>query len=170
MFYVLILHLYFHVAKGIYVRKNTRKPGYHQSGTCKQQSASGVEVQEKRKDLGEHKTERSLSTEKPAHSHFVKKSLKPMPHVNNIPRKFDKGGQSSIQASVLIEQLTNEKYECMVCCEVIKCSKAVWFCSSCYHIFHLFCIRKWARSPSALVEGKKYLFCMYCTIENRGFF
>ena len=63
-------------------------------------------------------------------------------------------GQSSLQASVLMEQLTEEKYECMVCCEVIRCSKAVWSCSNCFHIFHLYCIKKWARSPAAAIEGK----------------
>ena len=63
-------------------------------------------------------------------------------------------GQSSVQAGVLIEQLTDEKYECMVCCEVIRCSKAVWSCSNCFHIFHLYCIKRWARSPTAAIEGK----------------
>ena len=70
-------------------------------------------------------------------------------------------GQSSVQASVLIEQLTDEKYECMVCCEVIRCSKAVWNCSNCFHIFHLYCIKKWARSPTAAVEGKSQ-FDVFC--------
>ena len=65
-----------------------------------------------------------------------------------------KQGQSSVQAGVLIDQLTDEKYECMVCCEVIRCAKAVWSCSNCFHIFHLYCIKRWARSPAAAIEGK----------------
>ncbi len=64
-------------------------------------------------------------------------------------------GQSSVQASVLIEQLSDEKYECMVCCEVVRCSKAVWSCSNCFHIFHLYCIKRWARSPAAAIEGER---------------
>ena len=64
-------------------------------------------------------------------------------------------GLSSVQAGVLIEQLTDEKYECMVCCEVIKCAKAVWSCSNCFHIFHLYCIKRWARSPAAAIEGER---------------
>ncbi|PFX24867.1 Transcriptional repressor NF-X1 [Stylophora pistillata] len=60
----------------------------------------------------------------------------------------------SSQASVLIEQLRNETYECMVCCERIRCSAAVWSCCSCYHLFHLGCVRKWAKSSVAtLPEG-----------------
>lgn len=52
----------------------------------------------------------------------------------------------SSQASVLIEQLRNETYECMVCCERIRCSAAVWSCHNCHHLFHLGCVRKWAKS------------------------
>ncbi|CAB4018422.1 transcriptional repressor NF-X1-like [Paramuricea clavata] len=67
-------------------------------------------------------------------------------------------GQSSVQASVLIEQLTDEKYECMVCCEVIRCAKGVWSCSNCFHIFHLYCIKRWARSPTSAIEGERNVF------------
>lgn len=56
----------------------------------------------------------------------------------------------SSQASVLIEQLRNETYECMVCCERIRCSAAVWNCCSCYHLFHMGCVRKWAKSSVAI--------------------
>lgn len=61
----------------------------------------------------------------------------------------------SIQASVLTEQLLNESYECMVCCDKIRCHASVWNCTNCYHVFHLRCIRKWANSPAALIEGRK---------------
>ena len=59
----------------------------------------------------------------------------------------------SSQASSLIEQLRNEAYECMVCCEGIRCKASIWSCQNCYHVFHLGCVRKWARSPAASVEG-----------------
>ena len=54
----------------------------------------------------------------------------------------------SSQASVLIEQLRNETYECMVCCDRIRCSAAVWSCHNCHHLFHLGCVRKWAKSSA----------------------
>lgn len=62
----------------------------------------------------------------------------------------------SSQASALIEQLRNETYECMVCCERVRCSAAVWSCESCFHVFHLGCVRKWATCPAATanLEGE----------------
>ncbi|XP_054840317.1 transcriptional repressor NF-X1 isoform X1 [Eublepharis macularius] len=63
----------------------------------------------------------------------------------------------------LIEQLTSEKYECMVCCEVIRMVAPVWSCQNCYHVFHLSCIKKWARSPAAQTEdGNSGWRCPAC--------
>ncbi|XP_066537752.1 transcriptional repressor NF-X1 [Hoplias malabaricus] len=56
------------------------------------------------------------------------------------------------QTGCLIEQLTEEKYECMVCCDVIRVMAPVWSCQSCYHVFHLNCIKKWARSPASQAD------------------
>ncbi|XP_052246332.1 transcriptional repressor NF-X1-like isoform X2 [Dreissena polymorpha] len=57
------------------------------------------------------------------------------------------------QRGVLIEQLTKGTYECMVCCDTVRAQNAVWSCTNCYHLFHLGCIKKWARSPNAIVTG-----------------
>ncbi|XP_043921518.1 transcriptional repressor NF-X1 [Protopterus annectens] len=54
----------------------------------------------------------------------------------------------------LIEQLTSEKYECMVCCEIVRMMAPVWSCQNCYHVFHLNCIKKWARSPASQAEAE----------------
>ena len=54
---------------------------------------------------------------------------------------------------LLIEQLSRGTYECMVCCETIRAHHAVWNCANCHHVFHLRCIKKWARSPNAVVSG-----------------
>ena len=40
----------------------------------------------------------------------------------------------------------------MVCCEVVRIVAPVWSCQNCYHVFHLNCIKKWARSPASQAE------------------
>ena len=86
------------------------------------------------------------------HRRNFNERMKPWRQVKNSS-KFQ-----SEQAGALIEQLRSETYECMVCYDGIKCSAAIWSCSNCYHVFHLKCIRKWANSPSAVVEGKRNKF------------
>uniref|UniRef100_A0A8C5PKR3 Transcriptional repressor NF-X1 n=1 Tax=Leptobrachium leishanense TaxID=445787 RepID=A0A8C5PKR3_9ANUR len=70
---------------------------------------------------------------------------------------------ASTKICSLIEQLTAEKYECMVCCEAIRVMAPVWSCQSCYHVFHLNCIKKWARSPASQAEdGNSGWRCPAC--------
>ncbi|XP_076361940.1 uncharacterized protein LOC143252933 isoform X2 [Tachypleus tridentatus] len=59
--------------------------------------------------------------------------------------------EDATQRDLLTHQLHRGKYECMVCCEKIRVDDAIWSCMSCFHIFHLQCIKKWARSPAAVV-------------------
>uniref|UniRef100_A0A8C7LAA9 Transcriptional repressor NF-X1 n=1 Tax=Oncorhynchus kisutch TaxID=8019 RepID=A0A8C7LAA9_ONCKI len=62
------------------------------------------------------------------------------------------GNRIHLRRCCLIEQLSEEKYECMVCCEVIRVMAPVWSCHSCFHVFHLNCIKKWARSPASQAD------------------
>ncbi|XP_039260940.2 transcriptional repressor NF-X1-like [Styela clava] len=74
-----------------------------------------------------------------------------------IKKKIDKPvviESSESQLNLLLDQLTCGTYECMVCCDRVKQQHAIWNCSKCYHVFHMGCIKKWARSPSAHVEGE----------------
>lgn len=73
-------------------------------------------------------------------------------HVSNSGHKVYAMEDEATQRDRLILQLHKGEYECMVCCESIRSKDQIWHCSSCYHVFHLRCIRKWARSPAALVE------------------
>ncbi|KAJ1675681.1 FKBP12-associated protein [Spiromyces aspiralis] len=45
-------------------------------------------------------------------------------------------------------QLKHNTYECMVCCENIYQRQSTWSCENCWAIFHLRCIRTWARSST----------------------
>lgn len=60
----------------------------------------------------------------------------------------------SEQARTLMEQLIEESYECMVCCEFIRSSQSTWCCQNCYHLFHLRCIKQWVDSSSSSQKGK----------------
>ncbi|XP_023583106.1 transcriptional repressor NF-X1 [Trichechus manatus latirostris] len=81
---------------------------------------------------------------------------------------FHRGKQNHVLKNVethtgsLIEQLTTEKYECMVCCELVRVMAPVWSCQSCYHVFHLSCIKKWARSPASQADGQSGWRCPAC--------
>lgn len=47
------------------------------------------------------------------------------------------------------DKLMKSKVECMICYDLVKRSAAIWSCSSCFSIFHLSCIKKWARAPTS---------------------
>ncbi|KAL5817832.1 hypothetical protein ACOSQ3_026210 [Xanthoceras sorbifolium] len=40
--------------------------------------------------------------------------------------------------------------ECMICYDMVRRSAPIWACSSCFSIFHLNCIKKWARAPTSV--------------------
>lgn len=48
--------------------------------------------------------------------------------------------------SRMITMLMGNNYECMVCVEKIGRAAAVWSCKSCYHLFHIKCIKDWRKS------------------------
>ncbi|KAK7271182.1 hypothetical protein RJT34_26865 [Clitoria ternatea] len=87
-------------------------------------------------------------------------------HVNHrVDREKDKGrGVNQVGKGLLgfrdssLPQLVQEiqeklmkgVVECMICYDMVRRSAPVWSCSSCYSIFHLNCIKKWARAPTSV--------------------
>ena len=67
-------------------------------------------------------------------------------------------GSKDSQTGSMIEQLTDGTYECIVCCETVRCDTPIWSCRECYTVFHMKCIKKWAKSTSAAAEGRPMLF------------
>ncbi|KOC68840.1 Protein shuttle craft [Habropoda laboriosa] len=55
------------------------------------------------------------------------------------------------QRERLTDQLNRGQLECLVCCEYIKQNNYIWSCSNCYHVLHLKCIKKWAKSSQAVI-------------------
>lgn len=111
----------------------------------------------------------------------INKSSRRVDQEKNVVRRqdppvvspFPRGKQNHVLKNMethtgsLIEQLTTEKYECMVCCELVRVTAPVWSCQSCYHVFHLNCIKKWARSPASQADGQSGWRCClpecFCT-------
>lgn len=67
--------------------------------------------------------------------------------------RHSRGVVASLQSDVLSQQLSTGQYECMVCCDRVRVKDPVWSCSTCYHVFHLKCIKKWAKIPTNIEEG-----------------
>ncbi|MCL7022944.1 hypothetical protein MKW94_007243 [Papaver nudicaule] len=77
--------------------------------------------------------------------------------VNPPPRKEKVEKQAQVTKSSLPqlvqeiqEKLTKGTVECMICYDMVRRSAPIWSCSSCYSIFHLNCIKKWARAPTSV--------------------
>ncbi|KAK9665439.1 hypothetical protein RND81_14G112400 [Saponaria officinalis] len=66
-------------------------------------------------------------------------------------RKAEKVVDSDLPQLVqeIQEKLTKGTVECMICYDMVRRTAPVWSCSSCYSIFHLNCIKKWARAPTS---------------------
>lgn len=98
------------------------------------------------------------------------RAAKKVERTSHAKKKRDKlvKEASETQLGVLIEQLTSGAYECMVCCDRVKQQHAVWSCENCFHVFHMICIKKWARSPSAHVDGGGWR-CPGCQNSNKKF-
>ncbi|KAI4326288.1 hypothetical protein MLD38_031617 [Melastoma candidum] len=48
------------------------------------------------------------------------------------------------------EKLLKGTVECMICYDMVRRAAPIWSCSSCYSIFHMNCIKKWARAPTSI--------------------
>lgn len=60
------------------------------------------------------------------------------------------------------ERLTKGTVECMICCDTVRRSAPIWSCSACYSIFHLNCIKKWARAPTYSLPHNNNWRCPGC--------
>jgi len=62
----------------------------------------------------------------------------------------------------IAKMLKDETYECLICYESIKRDKAIWSCTICGVIVHLFCIKKWAKSASTSNDQNSDWRCPAC--------
>ena len=106
----------------------------------------------KDQDLREKPPQPVLITSEDSHSDVQKhsKAKKPVP---KPPRRAQSAPVPSVQSDVLSQQLLSGIYECVVCCGRVRLEHSVWSCVNCYHIFHLHCIKKWAKRPPDIEAG-----------------
>ncbi|CAL8080686.1 unnamed protein product [Calicophoron daubneyi] len=45
----------------------------------------------------------------------------------------------------MIGQLRSGTYQCLICISNVRQREPIWSCSTCYHAFHLSCIKSWAK-------------------------
>lgn len=49
----------------------------------------------------------------------------------------------SVQCDSSGAQLRSNSLECMICCDIVRRVTPIWYCPSCYNIFHLKCAIEW---------------------------
>lgn len=53
------------------------------------------------------------------------------------------------QSQIVQKQLKTNTLECMICCDIVRRHQSIWYCSSCYNIFHLKCSIEWCNKSIA---------------------
>lgn len=57
------------------------------------------------------------------------------------------GAASTPLCEEIIRRL-REGYECMICCEAVTHRQPVWGCPGCFKLFHLPCVKRWAKGAA----------------------
>ena len=79
-------------------------------------------------------------------------------------REEEEGGGVSSELRVrLSQQLTRGEAECLVCLDRVRQSQPTWDCGICYQVFHLACIKKWAKSAVTATGGWRCPGCQGVT-------
>jgi hypothetical protein len=52
----------------------------------------------------------------------------------------------------LAKELTDERYECMICYDKVKRKDRIWSCDVCWACFHMKCIKDWSRTSTSNVS------------------
>ncbi|XP_067934473.1 transcriptional repressor NF-X1-like isoform X2 [Watersipora subatra] len=85
------------------------------------------------------------------------------------------GGKSQVEKGYneyLIENLVKGSYECAICYGVVNQETAVWSCGKCHHLFHFYCIKRWANTLMNQGEDREKWRCptcqeAYATVPNQ---
>jgi len=75
-------------------------------------------------------------------------------------------GPGSEQMKTMIWELKRSKYKCAICHNLVGKRAHIWSCSTCFSIFHLSCIEKWALKSK---ETKDVFACPKCNYVHVDF-
>uniref|UniRef100_A0A1D1XXI3 NF-X1-type zinc finger protein NFXL1 n=1 Tax=Anthurium amnicola TaxID=1678845 RepID=A0A1D1XXI3_9ARAE len=82
------------------------------------------------------------------HHHGVRQAYAPRPPPPDAPAAPPASMPQLVQE--IQDKLAKGTVECMICYDMVRRSAPIWSCASCFSIFHLNCIKKWAKSPTSV--------------------
>eukprot|EP00898_Chlorokybus_atmophyticus_P003431 jgi/Chlat1/4089/Chrsp26S04130 len=83
-----------------------------------------------------HEAQATMVQTAGADAHRARMSERRKPSKTNIPGLVQQ----------LMDRMASDQTECMICMERVRRAAAVWSCGKCYSMFHVPCVRKWARA------------------------
>ncbi|KAF6197919.1 hypothetical protein GE061_007662 [Apolygus lucorum] len=83
------------------------------------------------------------------------------PRFNMEPARRQVPESVDCQRAKLIDELNSNTAECVICTDLILAEERVWPCNNCFNIFHLHCIRRWAKTNRNSEMGGAWI-CPVC--------
>ncbi|XP_065162921.1 protein shuttle craft [Atheta coriaria] len=123
-------------------------------------SNTKIDEREKKNDekstdnMAEKKDEPKQSAQTSQNFYNTAPSNEKLEKETSYKKKLD----AASQRERLEHMLTHRMIECLVCCEKVRHTDRVWSCKQCFHILHLSCVQKWAKS-SKLENGWRCPAC-----------
>lgn len=72
----------------------------------------------------------------------------------------DESDTLNVQSQIAEVELRGNDFECIICCDNIRRTNPIWYCDSCYNIFHLKCAIEWCnksiRSRNEAIADSQY--------------
>jgi transcriptional repressor NF-X1 len=131
-----------HRSNNRYKKKNTSRSNYNQND---EPNNNQQELNNEQKIFNRTNSNQQEASNKKNRPHSNQQQQQQQQKKPKEPQPIE------TRSEILIDQLMKFNLECMVCCHKIRDDKSIWSCNVCYHIFHLYCIKKWANSPAAKV-------------------
>lgn len=77
------------------------------------------------------------------------------PRQQNAPKKRLPKSEAADIATRTHEDIDNGHYECPICTSEVQRNSKVWSCHTCWTVFHLTCVKKWAANAGASLSQQE---------------